>query len=52
MRDAIYARMSTRDKGQDNESQLRAFAKRLGYTVYKEYLDTESGGKTERPQFQ
>ncbi|MBC6698861.1 recombinase family protein [Hymenobacter puniceus] len=55
MKAAIYARVSTRDKGQDNENQLRelrAFAERLGYTIYKEYLDTESGGKANRPQFQ
>ncbi|SHL25660.1 recombinase family protein [Hymenobacter psychrotolerans] len=54
MKAAIYARVSTRDKGQDNENQLRelrAFAERLGYSIYKEYLDTESGGKAERPQF-
>ncbi|MCA8830481.1 recombinase family protein [Hymenobacter pini] len=52
---AIYARVSTRDKGQDNENQLRelrAFAERKGYTIYKEYTDQESGGKAERPQFQ
>ncbi|WP_022821929.1 recombinase family protein [Hymenobacter norwichensis] len=54
MKAAIYARVSTRDKGQDNENQLRelrAFAERLGYTTYKEYLDTDSGGKADRPQF-
>ncbi|MFD1874406.1 recombinase family protein [Hymenobacter bucti] len=52
---AIYARISTKDKGQTNENQireLRAFAERLGYTVYKEYCDQESGGSAERPQFQ
>jgi DNA invertase Pin-like site-specific DNA recombinase len=52
---AIYARVSTRDKGQDNENQLRelrAFAERSGYTVCKEYTDQESGGKADRAQFQ
>jgi DNA invertase Pin-like site-specific DNA recombinase len=52
---AIYARVSTRDKGQTNDNQLlelRAFAERLGYSVYKEYCDQESGGTAERPQFQ
>lgn len=52
---AIYARVSTKDKGQTNENQLRelrAFAERLGYTIYKEYCDQESGGSAERPQFQ
>jgi len=52
---ALYARVSTRDKGQTNENQLRelrAFADRLGYTIYEEYCDQESGGNAERPQFQ
>ena len=52
---AIYARVSTRDKGQTNDNQLlelRTFADRLGYTVYKEYCDQESGGTAERPHFQ
>ena len=40
MRAAIYARVSTKDKGQTNENQLRElrdFAQRLGYAIYKEY---------------
>lgn len=52
---AIYARVSTKDKGQTNENQLRelrAFAERLGYRIYQEYCDQESGGSAERPQFQ
>lgn len=52
---AIYARVSTRDKGQTNDNQLlelRDFAERLGYTIYQEYCDQESGGTAERPQFQ
>ena len=52
---AIYARVSTRDKGQTNDNQLlelRAFAERLGYSIYREYRDQESGGTAERPQFQ
>ena len=55
MRAAIYARVSTRDKGQTNENQLlelRAFSERLGYSVYREYCDQESGGTAVRPQFQ
>ena len=55
MRAAIYARVSTRDKGQTNDNQLlelRAFAERLGFTVYQEYCDRESGGTAERPAFQ
>lgn len=52
---AIHARVSTKDKGQTNENQLRelrAFAERLGYAIYQEYGDQESGGSAERPQFQ
>ena len=55
MNAAIYARVSTMDKGQTNENQLRelrAFAERLGYTIYKDYCDQDSGGSAERPQFQ
>jgi DNA invertase Pin-like site-specific DNA recombinase len=42
MKVVIYARISTKDKGQTNENQLldlRAFAERSGYTIYKEYCD-------------
>jgi DNA invertase Pin-like site-specific DNA recombinase len=52
---AIYARVSTRDKGQTNDNQLlelRAFVQRLGYSIYREYCDQESGGTPDRPQFQ
>lgn len=52
---AIYARVSTRDKSQTNDNQLlelRTFAEWLGYPVYQEYCDQESGGSAERPQFQ
>jgi DNA invertase Pin-like site-specific DNA recombinase len=52
---AIYARVSTRDKGQTNDNQLlelRGFAERLGFAMYREYCDKESGGTAERPQFQ
>lgn len=55
MTSAIYARVSTKDKGQTNDNQLRelrAFAERLGYSIYKEYCDQESGGSSERPEFQ
>ncbi|MFC6225629.1 recombinase family protein [Hymenobacter artigasi] len=52
---AIYARVSTRDKGQTNDNQLLelwAFAERLGYPIYQEYCDRESGSTAERPAFQ
>jgi DNA invertase Pin-like site-specific DNA recombinase len=53
MRVAIYARVSTKDKGQDPENQLhqlRAFAERHG-TIYQVFTDQESGGKADRTAF-
>lgn len=53
MRVAIYARVSTKDKGQDTENQLhqlREFAERHG-TIYKVFTEQESGGKAERTEF-
>jgi DNA invertase Pin-like site-specific DNA recombinase len=54
MRVAIYARVSTKDKGQSVDNQLtdlRAYALVCGYTVYKEYTEEESGGTANREQF-
>jgi DNA invertase Pin-like site-specific DNA recombinase len=54
MKVAIYARVSTKTKGQDVENQLmmlREFCVKMGYEVYKEYTDQESGGKSDRPAF-
>ncbi len=53
---ALYARVSTKDKGQDVENQLaqlREFCGRQGYEIYDEYMDDESGtkGKRERSGF-
>ncbi len=45
---AIYARVSTTDKGQDPENQLRElrrWCKANGYTIFAEYVDQESGRK-------
>jgi DNA invertase Pin-like site-specific DNA recombinase len=53
MRVAIYARVSTKDKGQDTENQLhqlRAFAEQHG-TIYHVFTDQESGGKADRTEF-
>ena len=52
----LYARVSTKDKGQDVENQLaqlREFCKRHGYVIHGEYMDDESGtkGKRERSGF-
>ena len=53
MRTAIYARVSTRDKGQDPENQvhqLRTFAEQHG-TLYKVFTEEVSGGKSDRSEF-
>lgn len=50
----IYARVSTADKGQDPELQLkdlRQYANARGWKVFGEYVDIgESGSKDKRPQ--
>jgi DNA invertase Pin-like site-specific DNA recombinase len=45
---AIYARVSTDDKGQDPENQLRQLREwcgRMAYPVVREYVEHENGGK-------
>jgi DNA invertase Pin-like site-specific DNA recombinase len=52
---ALYARISTRDKGQDSENQLaqlREFAGKQGWSITAEYTDSESGSNSDREQFQ
>lgn len=52
---AIYARVSTHDKGQDPETQLRQlrdYAKRRGLRVVGEYVDRGSGRSEERRAYQ
>jgi DNA invertase Pin-like site-specific DNA recombinase len=54
MRTAIYARVSTADKGQEVENQLtelRRFAASQGWTVYAEYIDHETGKHADRLHF-
>jgi DNA invertase Pin-like site-specific DNA recombinase len=54
MKVAIYARVSTKTKGQDVENQLmvlREYSLKMGYDIYQEYTDQESGGSTNRPAF-
>ncbi len=54
MRVALYARVSTDDKGQDPDVQLgilRALAAREGPEVVGEYVDHASGKDGNRPQF-
>lgn len=58
MKASIYARVSTRDKGQDPENQLRELrveCRRQGYALSPEheYVDRETGtGKRRRPRFE
>ncbi len=55
MRTALYARVSTRDKGQDTENQLtqlREFARSQGWTIVGEYTDRVTGKHSDREQFQ
>jgi len=55
MRVALYARVSTRDKGQETENQLRQlrdFAIHSGWTIVAEYIDHESGKVSDRAEFQ
>jgi DNA invertase Pin-like site-specific DNA recombinase len=56
MRVAIYARVSTDNKGQDPENQLRelrAWCANSGHTITQEYVENESGrkGADKRKQF-
>ena len=51
---AIYARVSTSDKGQNPENQLqelRRFAATQGWAVVEEFVDHESGGSSQRAGF-
>jgi DNA invertase Pin-like site-specific DNA recombinase len=51
---AIYARVSTKDRGQDPENQLqqlREFAGAQGWAVVHEYVDHVSGKTSDRAQF-
>ncbi len=52
---ALYGRISTRDKGQEVENQLvqlRDFTVKQGWEIVIEFTDSESGTKSDRPQFQ
>jgi DNA invertase Pin-like site-specific DNA recombinase len=55
-RTAVYARVSTKDRGQDVENQLaqlRAFCASQGWAVHREYIDTASGKNASgRAEFQ
>jgi DNA invertase Pin-like site-specific DNA recombinase len=52
---ALYARVSTKDKGQDTENQLlqlRAFCDRQDWTIVDEYIDQRTGRDANREAFQ
>lgn len=52
---AIYSRVSTRDKGQDTENQLRQlreFCIKQGWEIVREYADYASGKRGDREAFQ
>src|SRR3954466_1197755 len=53
-RAAIYARVSTLDRGQDPETQLRQlreYAERRGFPITFEFVDHASGAKNDRVQY-
>jgi DNA invertase Pin-like site-specific DNA recombinase len=52
---ALYSRVSTRDKGQDVENQLRQlreFCAKQGWPIASEFVDHASGKRSDREQFQ
>ena len=54
LRVALYARVSTLDKGQDPETQLiqlREYAKRRNFEIIGEFIDYASGTSEERKQY-
>jgi DNA invertase Pin-like site-specific DNA recombinase len=55
MKICLYARVSTKDKGQETENQLvqlREFAAKQNWQITREYIDRETGGTSDRAQFQ
>jgi len=53
MKVAIYARVSTDGQETDNQlAQLRDFCEKQSWDVIREYIDCESGGKSDRQEFQ
>jgi len=54
MKVAIYARVSTSNKGQDADNQilvLTDYCQRMNYEICGKYIDEVSGGTSERPAF-
>ena len=51
---AVYARVSTSDKNQDTENQLRElrqYCRKRGWKIHREYVDEASGASGARPEF-
>src|ERR1700722_15810318 len=54
LRVALYARVSTDDRGQDPRNQLRVlrdFARKQGWVVVEEYIDHATGKNGDRARF-
>src|ERR1019366_8857870 len=54
MKIALYARVSTREKGQDTENQLlqlRQFCRQQGWEIAGEYVDQKTGRTSDREAF-
>ena len=54
MKCAIYARVSTKDKGQDTRNQLeqlRSYCDKQGWEIVNEFIDEKSGKNGDRDQF-
>src|SRR5215212_4037305 len=47
----IYARVSTVDRGQDPEAQLREYADRCVFALVEEYVDHASGSRNDRERY-
>ena len=55
LRAGLYARVSTENRGQDPETQLRPlreYAERRGFAVVGEFVDHASGTTESRPRYQ
>jgi DNA invertase Pin-like site-specific DNA recombinase len=53
MRIALYLRVSTAKQETENQAmQLREFAPKQGWQIVQEYVDYETGSKSDRPAFQ
>ena len=54
MKVVLYARVSTKDKGQDTENQLaqlREFCSRQEWKIIAEYVDRKTGSTSDREEF-